>query len=78
MKGIYRVDLNEFEKIFKLLQRKSKRSGEALCMVLFTLISVDDKKLEYVALKEASKNLMKAMDESLRAGDIVTKYNNSH
>lgn len=75
--GIYRVDVNEFEKIFKLLQRKSKRSGESLSMVLFTFESTKDEKLEALELDEATKHLMISMDGALRAGDIATQYSNS-
>lgn len=76
-KGIYRVEVNEFEKIFKLLQRKSKRSGEPLSMVLFTLVSEEDDKVEPLELDEIAKHLMVSMDKVLRAGDIATQYSNS-
>lgn len=76
-KGIYRVEVNEFDKIFKLLQRKSRRSGDAISMVLFTLTPVTNVISETLDLDEATKCLMYAMDSVLRAGDIVTKYSNS-
>jgi putative two-component system response regulator len=76
--GIYRVEMHEFEKIFKLLQRKGKRSAEPMSMLLFTIVTSNGNKPEQALLNEAGKNLIVAMNDTLRAGDIVTKYGSNH
>jgi len=75
MKGVYHVDAEEFEKIFKLMQRKSKRSGEIQSLLLFTLQSVKNKKVEMYELEEVLKRLYHVLNESLRNGDITSKLN---
>ena len=74
IRGVYHVDTLEFEKIFKLMQRKSKRSGEMQSLLLFSLQAVNSKN-EIYELEEALKKLHHTLNQSLRNGDITAKIN---
>ena len=74
IRGVYHVDTMEFEKIYKLMQRKSKRSGEMQSLLLFTLQAVGGKN-EIYELEEALEKLRQVLNQSLRNGDIASKIN---
>lgn len=75
--GAYKVDVNEFEKIFKLLQRTSKRTKEMVSMISFTFEAQKEDELDIMDLEEASKVLMDGMENVLRAGDVMTRFSSS-
>lgn len=72
--GAYKVDVNEFEKIFKLMQRTSKRTKDVISMISFTFEAQSGENLDILDLEEASKVLMDGMENVLRAGDVMTKF----
>lgn len=75
-KGAYFVNTTEFEKIYQLLQRMSKRSNEMIQIILFTLVTEDDELPLEIELVDGFKRLMFSVKESLRIGDVATKFNN--
>jgi putative two-component system response regulator len=77
-KGMYQVEIQDFEKIFKILQRKSKRSSEPLCMLLFTFVSNTGNKPEPIVVTESARRLISVMNNTLRSGDIVSQYGSNH
>lgn len=73
-KGAYLVHQTEFTKIFQLLQRMSKRSHEKQQIILFTLRCRKEEAPSDFELVEKIKYLILATKESLRVGDVATKF----
>lgn len=72
--GAYLVHQNEFTKIYQLLERMSKRSHERQQIILFTFIFKEDNIPSDLELSERIKYLILATKESLRVGDVATKF----
>lgn len=76
-KGAYLVNRDEFEKIYQLMNRMSKRSQEKLQIVLFSFMAKDSQIPNESDLTEQIKNLIIATKDSLRIGDVATKFGHS-
>ena len=76
-KGAYLVHQEEFKKIYQLLQRMSKRSNEKPQIILFTFSYKDGQVPTEIDLIDKFKYLITATKESLRIGDVATKFGNT-
>lgn len=73
-KGVYTVNQKEFEKIYQLMQRISKRSNEEIQIILFTLLTDTGEIPSAFELAEGYQRLVSIAKESLRIGDVATRF----
>ena len=77
MEGSFMVEYNNFEKIYRFMERNIAREKREVQCVLFTIddefINLDD---EY-SLQRQMEHLQYAVASSLRRGDVTTKYSSS-
>jgi diguanylate cyclase (GGDEF)-like protein len=75
MEGSFVVEYNDFEKIYRFMERNLMREKRDVQCVLFTVD--DDMELSEIALKRHREYLMEAVTSSLRKGDVTADYGSS-
>ena len=75
MEGSYEVAYNDFEKIYRFMERNLIREHREVQCVLFTLD--DYAGIDEAILQEQLAYLQHAVVSSLRKGDVTTKYSSS-
>ena len=75
MEGSYEVEYNDFEKIYRFMERNLIREHREVQCVLFTLD--DYTETDEIVLQEQLAYLQHAVVSSLRKGDVTTKYSSS-
>lgn len=77
MEGSFMVEYNNFEKIYRFMERNIAREKRDVQCVLFTI----DGDIEFLedeyALQRQMEHLQHAVASSLRKGDVTTKYSSS-
>lgn len=71
--GVFFCDPEFFRVFYKLEKRRTKRSGQASCLGLFTLISVDANQWTE-ELKQGMKGLKEIIDKNLHPGDVYCQW----
>lgn len=75
--GAYQVNAIEFQKIYQFIQRMIKRSNEPMQVILFTFTDLEGNIPNAVELQEVMEKITLAVKNSLRIGDVATKYSSS-
>lgn len=75
MEGSYEVEYNEFEKIYRFMERNLIREHREVQCVLFTLENYAG--TDELAFQEQLAYLQHAVVSSLRKGDVTAKYGSS-
>jgi len=73
--GAYLCDTELFRYFYKLERLRTERSGQSILLSLLTLTGPNYSFAEEVVLKEVMHNLEGIILESLRKGDLVTRWN---
>lgn len=77
--GVYMCGYPVFREICRLETRKNARFGEVDCLLLLTMelkecAKADNSKMERFIIKQAMKQLEDSLKETLKTGDVVTRY----
>lgn len=75
MEGSFVVEYNNFEKIYRFMERNLTREKRDVQCVLFTLD--DDMEADDLLLQRQMEHLQHAVSSSLRKGDVTTNYSSS-
>lgn len=68
--GAYRVDYDDFKKIYRFLMRYTERSQTGVQLVLMTLVPEGDE----LNVIDAERHLGRIIAETLRRGDVTAQY----
>ena len=74
IRGAYWQDYEPFLAIFRFIERMMARSEQTFCVMLATLLDPDGKMLEPKILEPAMDVLFTAIQDTLRKGDVFTKF----
>lgn len=75
--GVFEVGYREFEQVFELASRFTKRNEQDLQLVLFTLLPLDDDYKDALAQEEVMTTLSEAIQTSLRRVDISVRFSST-
>ncbi|MBE5948881.1 MAG: diguanylate cyclase [Lachnospiraceae bacterium] len=75
--GVFEVGYREFEQVFELASRFTKRNAQELQLVLFTLLPLDDDYKDALAQEEVMTILSEAIFSSLRRVDISVRFSST-
>ncbi len=75
--GVFEVGYREFEQVFELASRFTKRNEQELQLVLFTLLPLDDDYKDALAQEEVMTILSEAIQTSLRRVDISVRFSST-
>ena len=75
--GAYFCDAELFRYFYNLERARVERSGQSVLLGLFTLTTPGYGFPDKVTLKEVMENLQSVVLETLRKGDLVTRWNNA-
>lgn len=75
--GVFEVGYREFEQVFELASRFTKRNEQELQLVLFTLLPLDDDYKDALAQEEVMTILSEAIFSSLRRVDISVRFSST-
>lgn len=73
--GAYYCNYLAFIDSYRIITRVVERSGQSVCLMLCTLTGIHGETLDDNKLQEATNNLQEAIRNSIRHGDIYTRYN---
>ena len=73
--GAYLCDAELFRYFYKLERLRGERSGQSVLLCLMTLITQDYSQPPGNTLREVMQNLQDVIMDSLRKGDLVTRWN---
>ncbi len=74
MEGSFVVEYNNFEKIYRFMERNIAREKREVQCVLFTVEEPEDKVITSFEMQRQMEILEKAVTMSLRKGDVTTNY----
>ncbi len=77
IRGAYWQEYEPFLSTFRFVERSSSRSDESFCVMLTTLLNENGEKLEDDILEQNMDILYTAIQDTLRKGDVFTKYSSS-
>lgn len=72
--GVYQVEYEGFQKIYRFLDRTISRTKQVVQLLLFTITNVNGGVLAINNIHEIQECVEKAISESLRRGDVSTSY----
>ncbi|MBQ9765340.1 MAG: GGDEF domain-containing response regulator [Lachnospiraceae bacterium] len=73
--GVFEVGYREFENVFELASRFTKRNEQKMQIVLFTLVSVDDEdEMDQLMIEDTVALLGDTISKTLRAVDICVRF----
>ena len=75
--GVFEVGYREFEQVFELASRFTKRNEQELQLVLFTLLPLDDDYKDVLVQEEVMRTLSEAIQISLRRVDISVRFSST-
>ena len=75
MEGSFEVEYNNFEKIYRFMERNLIRDQREVQCVLFTLEDYID--ADELMIQQQLEHLQYAIVSSLRKGDVTTKYSST-
>ena len=74
MEGSFVVEYNNFEKIYRFMERNIARDKREVQCVLFTVEEPEDRVVTSFEMQRQMEILEKAVTMSLRKGDVTTNY----
>ena len=74
IRGAYWQDYEPFLAIFRFIERMLARSEQTFCVMLVTLLDKEGNMLEAHSLEPAMDVLFTAIQDTLRKGDVFTKF----
>lgn len=74
IRGAYWQDYEPFLAIFRFIERMMARSEQTFCVMLATLLDKDGNMLDVRTLEPAMDMLFSAIQDTLRKGDVFTKF----
>ena len=74
IRGAYWQDYEPFIAIFRFIERMLARSEESFCVMLATLLDKDGNMLDPEILGPSMDVLFTAIQDTLRKGDVFTKF----
>lgn len=74
MQGSYVVEYDNFEKIYRFLERNLEREHRDIQCVLFTIEEPDDMDYDEIEMQRQMEHLQNAIVKALRRGDVTTNY----
>lgn len=72
--GVFEVGYREFENVFEMASRFTKRNDQKVQLLLFTLVSVDDEERDAVFIEDTVALLGDTINRSLRRVDICVRF----
>lgn len=72
--GVFEVGYREFENVFEMASRFTKRNDQKVQLLLFTLVSVDDEEKDAVFVEDTVAMLGDTINRSLRRVDICVRF----
>jgi len=77
IRGAYWQEYEPFLSIFRFIERSQARSEDSFCVMLATLLNENGEQLEDDTLEQNMDVLYSAIQDTLRKGDVFTKYSSS-
>ncbi len=77
IRGAYWQDYEPFLAIFRFIERMLARSEQTFCVMLVTLLDKEGNMLEAHSLEPAMDVLFTAIQDTLRKGDVFTKFSSA-
>ncbi|MBO4928220.1 MAG: diguanylate cyclase [Clostridiales bacterium] len=77
IRGAYWQDYEPFLAIFRFIERMLARSEQSFCVMLATLLDVDGNMVEAKILEPCMDTLFTAIQDTLRKGDVFTKFSSA-
>ncbi|MBO4494653.1 MAG: diguanylate cyclase [Clostridiales bacterium] len=77
IRGAYWQEYEPFLSIFRFTERSMARSEESFCVMLTTLLNENGEQLDEDTLEPSMDILYSAIQDTLRKGDVFTKYSSS-
>ena len=74
--GVYRMDFEDFHQVYNFIRRNLKRDKKNVQCVLFTLVPGEGMTPDTMETELAVEMLEQAVYETLRSGDVSTRYSN--
>ena len=74
--GVYRMDFEDFHQVYNFIRRNLKRDKKNVQCVLFTLVPGEGMAPDTMETELAVEMLEQAVYETLRSGDVSTRYSN--
>ena len=74
IRGAFWQDYEPFLAIFRFIERMLSRAEQSFCVMLCTLVDENDEQLSDKVLEPHMDILFTAIQDSLRKGDVFTKY----
>lgn len=75
--GVFEVGYREFENVFELASRFTKRNDQKMQLILFTLLPLDDDMKDAMLQEDIMTLLEEAIHDSLRRVDISVRFSSS-
>lgn len=72
--GVFEVGYREFENVFEMASRFTKRNDQKVQLLLFTLVAVDDEEKDAVFVEDTVAMLGDTINRSLRRVDICVRF----
>lgn len=77
IRGAYWQEYEPFLAIFRFIERMLSRSDGTFCIMMITLVDTYGKKPEDEMLQEGMDTLFTAIQDTLRKGDVFTKFSST-
>ncbi len=77
IRGAYWQEYEPFLSIFRFIERSLARSEDSFCVLLATLMNENGEQLSEETLEPSMDLLYSAIQDTLRKGDVFTKYSSS-
>ncbi|MBR3056844.1 MAG: diguanylate cyclase [Clostridiales bacterium] len=77
IRGAYWQEYEPFLSIFRFIERSLARSEDSFCVLLATLMNENGEQLSEETLEPSMDILYSAIQDTLRKGDVFTKYSSS-
>lgn len=75
--GAFKVDYNEFEKVYEFVRNMGKRNAQTVQLILFTVKPADDKSVDLYDRNNVMQYLENAIIETVRSVDVTTRYSST-
>jgi len=72
--GVFEVGYREFENVFEMASRFTKRNDQKVQLLLFTLVSVDEEEKDALFVEDTVALLGETINHSLRRVDICVRF----
>lgn len=75
--GAFKVDYNEFEKVYEFVRNMGKRNAQTVQLILFTVKPADEKNVDLYDRNNVMQYLENAIIETVRSVDVTTRYSST-